>query len=71
MTDCHDGEGWSAHREVCPSGHTRRRAAPAWSGALSRASMKGGNSMDIVTIVVVVLIVLFVLGYFGRARLRG
>ena len=31
-----------------------------------RASMKGGNSMDIVTIVVVVLIVLFVLGYFGR-----
>ena len=49
----------------------RRRAAPARAGALSRASMKGGNSMDIVTIVVVVLIVLFVLGYFGRARLRG
>ena len=33
--------------------------------------MKGGSSLDIVTIVVVVLIVLFMLGYFGRARLRG
>ena len=71
MTDRHDEERPSAHREVRPSGQTRRRAASAWAGALSRASMKGGKSMDIVTIVVVVLIVLFVLGYFGRARFRG
>jgi hypothetical protein len=71
MTHRHDEEEPSAHREVRPSGHTGRRGAPARAGALSRASMKGGKSMDIVTIVVVVLIVLFVLGYFGRARLRG
>ena len=71
MTDRHDDEQDGAHREVRPWGHTRRRDAPAWMGAPSGAFMKGGSSMDIVTIVVVVLVVLFVLGYFGRARLRG
>jgi hypothetical protein len=70
MTDRHDEEEPSAHRSsvraATPGGELRRPGL-----VLLRASMKGGKSMDIVTIVVVVLIVLFVLGYFGRARLRG
>jgi hypothetical protein len=62
----------SPARTVVPSERPHQAASCAGLGwALSRASMKGGKSMDIVTIVVVVLIVLFVLGYFGRARLRG
>ncbi len=71
MTDRHDDDEDCAHREGRPRGHTRRRDASAVMGAPPRVLMKGGSSMDIVTIVVVVLIVLFVLGYFGRARLRG
>ena len=70
MTDRHDGEEDSAHREGRPGAHEAARCA-GLDGYPTAGLMKGGSSMDIVTIVVVVLIVLFVLGYFGRARLRG
>jgi len=71
MTDRHDDEEPNAHRRVRPERPHQATSCASLGRCAFAASMKGGNSMDIVTIVVVVLIVLFVLGYFGRARLRG